>query len=372
MEPWLDCGNPSSVHEEGRRARQAIDQAREQVSQALRCLFAEVIFTSSGTEAANLAILGCALANQDRRRARFVFSAVEHHCVLNTAPLLERLGYRVDLASVDRSGRLVLDTLPELVADDVLMVCVMQANNELGTLQPVAETSRLAHEAGALYFCDAIQNSLSLRLDDFHPDLLCLSAHKLYGPKGAGALYVKAGTKLKPISVGGGQERELRAGTENVAAIAGFGAALSPHSLVFSRRNAPVHEGSPSRETEEGGRGVEPRPPRDLFLDRLLANGFAATVLDRTATLPGHAHVRLPGVDAETMLIRLDRMGIGASSGAACSSGSLEPSHVLKACGYSEREAREGLRFTFGRDSTGEDAEEAASRVVEAASILRR
>ena len=181
------------------------------------------------------------------------------------------------------------------------------------------------------------------------PDLMTFSAHKLYGPKGAGAIYVKAGTALKPFTVGGGQDREIRAGTENVAAIVGFAAA------VRAATNAPLAH-SPS--------------PRELFLDQLLAAGFVATMPDRADTLLGHAHVRLPGVDAETMLIRLDRAGISASSGAACSSGSLEPSHVLLACGYSEREAKEGLRFTFGRFSTADEAHEAANRVIKAANAI--
>ncbi len=346
MEPWLagEFGNPSSLHEEGRRARAAIDEAREVLSSALGCLFAEVLFTSSGTEATNLAILGAALANEDRSRNRVLLGAAEHHCVLQTRPLLERLGYRVELIPVDRIARVDLDALASMLGPDVLLVSVMSANNELGTIQPVAEVAELVHRHGALYHCDGVQ---TLGISDFglriaHPDLASFSAHKIYGPKGVGAIYVKAGTKVKPLAVGGGQEREMRAGTENVAAIVGFAAAMS-------ERKAPS------------------QIARDQFLDRLVTAGFVPTVLNREDTLPGHAHVRLPGVDAETMLIRLDRMGISASSGAACSSGSLEPSHVLLACGYSAKEAREGLRFTFGRFTSAAVAEEAARRVIEVA-----
>lgn len=382
MEPWLaEFGNPSSLYQEGREAKDAIDEAREALSSNLGCLFAEIIFTSSGTEAANLAIVGAALANQDSTRNRILLGTAEHHCVLNTRPILERLGYKVEFIPVDRIARVQLDALESMIGPDVLLVSVMHANNELGTIQPIREIGEMARSCGSLYHCDAVQtlgtghilgstrstphplSSVSREADleppgtrprekteeGGLPDLMTFSAHKIYGPKGAAAVFIKAGTRIQPIAVGGGQERELRAGTENVAAIAGF------HAAVSALGSAPSDYSE----------------PRNLFLDRLVANGFVATVPDRADTLSGHAHVRLPGVDAETMLIRLDRAGISASSGAACSSGSLEASHVLRACGYTERESKEGLRFTFGRFSTVEEAEEAASRVIEAASSIR-
>jgi cysteine desulfurase len=342
MEPWLssEYGNPSSLHQEGRRAKQAIDEAREILSGAIGCLFAEVLFTSSGTEAANLAIMGAALANTDSKRSRVLFSAAEHHCVLHTQSILERLGYKVEIVPVDRIARIDLSALESQLGEDVLLVSVMQANNELGTIQPTNEIAALAGQQGALFHCDAVQTFGTEHFEKIG-DLMTFSAHKIYGPKGAGAIYIRAGTKLQPLSVGGGQEREMRAGTENVAAIVGFGAAVKALS--------------PPREQ---------RQTRDRFLDRLIEAGYVPTVPNRSETLDGHAHVRLPGTDAETMLIRLDRMGISASSGAACSSGSLEPSHVLRACGYSEKESKEGLRFTFGRHSTVAEAEEAASRLL--------
>lgn len=341
MMPWLEreFGNPSSLHEEGRTARAAIDQAREVLSSHLGCLFAEVLFTSSGTEAANLAIVGAALANEDGRRNRVLMGAAEHHCVLHTRPILERLGYRVELIPVDRIARVQLDRLERMLGPDVLLVNVMHANNELGTLQPVVEIANLARRHGALLHSDAVQTLGHPQVGLPDADLLTFSAHKVNGPKGAAAIYIKAGTKLKPLAVGGGQEREMRAGTENVAAIVGFAAAVS---------------------------NIGPTQPkaRDRFLDQLLTAGFLPTVPNRQDALPGHAHVRFPGIDAETMLIRLDRAGVSASSGAACSSGSLEPSHVLLACGYSPKEAREGLRFTFGRQTTIAQAEDAADRVI--------
>ena len=219
------------MYEEGRRAKEAIDESREIVSQSLGCEFGEVIFTSSGTEAANLAIIGAALANTNERRKRVVFSAVEHHCVLHTQPILERLGYHVDIVPVNRQAQLDLNALGEMTSDNVLLVSVMHANNELGTIQPVSEIGRIARKAGALFHCDAVQTFLTLgwSVDDLGPDLMTLSAHKINGPKGTGALYVKAGTRLKPLTVGGGQEREMRAGTESVANIVGFGAAVLTH-----------------------------------------------------------------------------------------------------------------------------------------------
>lgn len=349
MLPWLDCGNPSSLHEEGRRARQAIDQAREVLSARLGCLFAEVLFTSSGTEAANLAIIGSALANQDPVRKRILFSASEHHCVLHTQPILEKLGYRVEILPVDNVARVQLggDSW-----EDVLLVSVMHANNELGTWQPVREVAEKSKSNGVLFHCDAVQTFgwYDWKVSDVDADLVTMSAHKLQGPKGVGAIYIRAGVKPQPISVGGGQEREVRAGTENVAAMVGFAAALNATtpSDTLAKRKA-----------------------RDAFLAGLPPSGWQLTApLDQV--LDGHAHVRFEGASAESMLILLDRMGVSASSGAACSSGSLEPSHVLLACGYSEAIAKEGLRFTFGPSSTLEDAQEAAQRVGEAAKKVRR
>ncbi len=353
MAAWLggEFGNPSSLYAEGRRAKQAIDEARETISEYVGCLFAEVLFTSSGTEAANLAIVGAALGNENPGRRRVLLGAAEHHCVLHTRPLLERLGYHVEFVPVDRVAGIRLDALESMLGPDVLLVSVMHANNELGTLQPIEGVAALAHLYGAIYHCDMVQ---TMALPDRAPpsglaDLATFSAHKVNGPKGVGAIYLKAGTRVKALSAGGGQEREMRAGTENVAGIVGFAAAVR----ALWRRDAKAQRGA-----------------RDRFREQLEAAGFVPTVPDRAQLLPGHAHVRLPGVDAETMLIRLDRAGVSASSGAACSSGSLEPSHVLLACGYSEKEAREGLRFTFGHDSSLGEAEEAAARVIACAAAI--
>jgi cysteine desulfurase len=343
---WMDAGNASSLYEEGRRAKAAIDAARETVSRALGCLFAEVVFTASGTEAANLAMIGAALANEDHRRDRILFGASEHHCVLHTLPVLDRLGYRVDLLPVDRYGRIRLDALEDALDERTLLVSAMHANNELGTFNDVGAIREATSRCGALLHCDAVQTFLSGHEGAMSADLASVSAHKVNGPKGAGALYVRVGTRVKPLAVGGGQERELRAGTENVAAIAGFGAAVEArlYGVPDNRLSA-----------------------RAAFLAALDRNMFVETVPEDVPTLSGHLHLRCPRVSAETLLILLDRMGVSASSGAACSSGSIEPSHVLLACGYSPQEAKEGLRFTFGHSTSDVEAAEAAGRVNRAA-----
>jgi len=356
MEPWLTegFGNPSSLHAEGRAAKDAIDVAREQVSSALRCEFGEVIFTSGGTEAINLALIGTALAASGGSRSRILLGATEHHAVLHTEPLLAALGFHVEVVGVDRYGRVDLDRLEGKLADDVLLVSVMFANNELGTWQPVERIRGMTSAYGALFFCDAVQafglpepGGNRWSVGSLGADLVSVSAHKVGGPKGTGALYVRAGTRIKPLLPGGGQEREMRSGTENVAGIAGFGAAAA-------------------RRGNEGGRELA----RDAF-ESWIGGRAERSVPSDIPTLPGILHLRVPGVLAETILIRLDRAGVSASSGAACSSGSIEPSHVLAACGYSAAEAKEGLRFSFGDTTTVDDAEEAGTRFSEIVDDLR-
>ena len=355
MAPWLsgEFGNPSSLHAEGRAAKAALDVAREQVSRAVGCEFGEVVFTSGGTEAVNLALVGAALAGIDGHRTRALFGAAEHHAVLETEPVLGAIGCSVEVVPIDRYGRIDLNVLQDLLADDVLLVSLMFANNEVGTWQPVAEVARLAASHGALFHCDAVQafgipgpGGEAWSVGSLGADLVSLSAHKLGGPKGVGALYVKAGTPIRPVLRGGGQEREMRAGTENVAGIAGFGAVAAHPSDAKCRLAA-----------------------RTAFADAL--EGFEFTIPGEMPTHPGILHVRAPGVSAETVLIRLDRAGVSASSGAACSSGSIEPSHVLTACGYSPAEAKEGLRFSFGEETSIEDARSAAALLNEAVADVR-
>lgn len=330
-------GNPSSLHSEGRKSKQIIDQAREKVSRALGCEFAEIIFTSGGTEASHLAIIGAALANQNPNRNRIILSSVEHHCVLGTETLLTKLGYQVELIPVTRNSIVDLGQLESILNEQTLLVSLMSANNETGAIQPIQDALAMTKNAGALFHSDHVQGFKKEVPNPIQQgaDLLTVSAHKINGPKGVGATYVRAGVKVKPLISGGEQEREQRGGTENLVGISGFGTAST--LPTFSVRSI-----------------------RDTFLDSILQNGAIETT-NRGLTLGTHAHVRFPGIDAETILIRLDREGVCASSGAACSSGSVEVSHVLTACGYSETEAREGLRFTFGSGNTEPEALQAAA-----------
>lgn len=355
MMPWLDggFGNPSSIHAEGRAARATIDEAREVLSEELGSLFAEVLFTSSGTEAANLALFGTALAalENGNSRQRILIGSADHHCVLHTEERLAVWGFSVELLPVDRAARIDLDALQDTLDDDVLMVALIHANNEFGTLNPVREAAALAHNVGAKVFIDAVQTfgTLPIRVDDLDADLLCVSAHKVYGPKGAGALYIRAGTDVSPMIVGGGQEREMRAGTENTAGIVGFAAAV---------RAFPKLEEHPA-----------PYRATQAFIDALDPGCLTVRNVD---TLPGHAHLWFPGIGAESLLIRLDREGVSASAGAACSAGSLEPSHVMVAAGFSPIEAKEGVRFTFGRYQPAEEGVEAARRLNSVLGDFRR
>lgn len=346
MLPWLDCANPSSPHREGRRARQAIDEARQTVADFLGCLPGEIVLTSSGTEAANLAVLGAARKSSYPDRRRILLGSTEHHCVLHTRPHLEGLGFEVELIPAMEGGWIDPDEVRKLVAEDALLVSVMHANNETGAINDAAAIAEICRDAEVLYHCDAVQTAAYLPLRNIAADLMSISAHKTYGPKGAGALYLRAGTPIDPMIVGGGQERELRAGTEDVAAIVGLAAAIQ---VLVDTPNVSA--------------------ARDAFIERLRENSPQPifTALGKGPVLPGHAHIRFPGASAESMLIRLDEQGIAASSGAACSSGSLEPSHVLIATGLSEQEASEGLRFTFGKSSTVAEAVAAADIVSEAA-----
>jgi cysteine desulfurase len=344
---WLGpSANPSSLHWLGRAARGAVDEARETVASGFGCLFGEVVFTSSGTEAANLAIVGALLASPARRRV--LVAASEHHCVVNCRPLIERLGGVFQELPVDSAGRLLPETLHTALGPDVLLVAAMSANNELGTLNDVAALSALTHAAGALVLTDAVQTFPDPTLAKIS-DLATASAHKLHGPTGVGALFVRAGTPVAPITLGGGQERDLRAGTENVAGIVGFAEAT---------RLALADSGAARK-----------AKARAAFLAEV--SGAVLTVPADVPALPGHLHLRFPGVDAESLLIRLDRAGVAASAGAACSSGSIEPSHVLLAAGMSEAEAREGVRFSFSKLVTEDRAREAGRRTAGAVAEIR-
>jgi cysteine desulfurase len=362
MQPLLErpAANPSSQHGPGRAARAAVETAREQVAALVGAAPGEVVFTSGGTEADNLAVKGAVLARPAGAR-RLVCSAVEHHAVLDAAAWAEAdAGAEVALAPVDRAGRVDLERLAGLLAPGrTALVAVMAANNEVGTGQPVAAAAELAHAAGAPLLCDAVQAAGLPGVDVGRDgiDLLALAAHKLGGPTGVGALVVRAGTTLRPLLHGGGQERGLRSGTLPAAAIAGFGAAAA---AALAERQAP---GYADGLTALRGRllaGLRAHEPG------LEVNGH----LEGPGTLPGLLSVRFPGRRAEDLLLLLDRQGIACSAGSACASGAVTPSHVLVAMGRDATGAREMVRFSLGHASTGADVDAAVAAVGWALAVL--
>jgi cysteine desulfurase len=363
MLPLLErpAANPSSQHGQGRAARAAVETAREQVAALVGAAPAEVVFTSGGTEADNLAVKGTVLARPPEGR-HLVCSAVEHHAVLDAAAWAEAdAGASVDLAPVDRLGRVDPDRLAGLLRPGrTALVAVMAANNEVGTGQPVAAVAEAAHAAGAVLLCDAVQAAglpgVDLAGDGI--DLLALASHKLGGPTGVGALVVRPGTGLRPLVHGGGQERGLRSGTLPAAALAGFGAAAA--AALAERQTGAVATTLAALRSRLLG------ALRALAPD-LEVNGSPAPA---DAGLPGLLSVRFPGRRAEDLLLLLDRHGVACSAGSACASGAVTPSHVLVAMGREPAEARETIRFSLGHASTQADVDAAAAAVAQALAVL--
>jgi cysteine desulfurase len=349
MAPALraNFGNPSSAHWFGQQARAALEDAREQVAGLLGAVPAEIVFTGSGTEADNMAVRGAA-PRPDGRRRKIVVTAIEHHAVLHVAQALAREGWAVEVVRANPGGGVDLDDLRAKVDDETALLSLMLANNETGVIQPVAEATAYAHERGVLVHCDAVQAAGKIAVDvgTLGVDLLSISAHKLYGPKGVGALYVKRGTTLSTFVRGGSQERNRRAGTENVAGIVGLGraAALAREELVADAERLAGQ--------------------RDRLEQALLAipgsrrNGQGARV-------PNTSNVTFSDVDAESLLLALDLEGIAVSAGAACSAGGIEPSHVLQAMGLSLAEVQASLRFSLGRPTTDSEIDRATAAVTE-------
>jgi len=342
MLPFLgeECGNPSSIHGAGNRARTTLEAARRIVAQGLNCTARRIIFTGGGSEADNLAILGLARAS-DRSRRHLIASSIEHPAVLAPCRALAAEGYELTLLPVNREGVVEPDSLREVIRPDTLLVSVMLANNETGALQPVRELARIAHEYGALFHSDAVQGfgKLPIDVEELGVDLLAVSAHKLHGPKGVGALYVRRDVPLEPLVRGGGQERGMRAGTENVPGIAGFGRAVE---LALCR----LHEGESLKiarlrnRLEAGISTLIPGARRNGPQDERLPNTLSMT---------------LPGIRGESLVLFLDRKGIALSSGSACKAGNPDPSHALLAMGLTPEEAHCSVRFSLGSGTTGEE-----------------
>ena len=340
MLPYMtqQFGNPSSLHSFGRAARQAAAAARGKVAALLGARPEEIFFTSGGSESDNWALRGLAEANRERGR-HIITTAVEHHAVLHTCRRLEQQGWRVTYLPVDREGRVSLASLRAAAAADTVLISVMLANNEVGTLQPVAELATFAKERGILFHTDAVQAAGHIPIDvrSLPVDALSLSGHKLYGPKGVGVLYLRRGTAIAPLIEGGAQERELRAGTENVPGIVGLGCAaeLAAAELPEEMRRLA---------------GL-----RDALMDGLLTIDGAWINGSRTQRLPGNLSFGIAGLDAESLLIRLDLAGFAVSAGSACSAGSLEPSQVLTAMGQPPAQAGSAIRVTLGRFTTADE-----------------
>ena len=335
-------GNASSVHHFGQQAKAALDEARSALAHLIHSEHSEVVYTSGGTESDNFAIRGVAEALEATGRRHLVASAIEHEAVLNTFKSLARRGWRTTLIPVDHTGIVDPVRLRELVTKDTALVSVMHANNEIGTLQPIADLAAIAHEHGALMHTDAVQTVGKVPVDvrALGVDLLSLSAHKFNGPKGTGALWIKRGTRMQPTLAGGKQERSRRAGTESVPAIVGMGVAARLASQKVGPEAARVGD------------------LRDRLEDAVLRSVPGTAVNGaRSARVPNTTNISFDRVEAESLLIALDLEGIAVSTGSACSSGTLEPSHVLRAMGLPPHRAQSSLRFSLGLFSTEQEVD---------------
>ena len=339
-------GNASSVHYFGQQAKAALDDARSAVAALVGAEPSEVVFTAGGTESDNFAIRGAAETLEQTGRRHLVASAIEHEAVLNTLKALARRGWRTTLLPADQTGIVSPERVRELVTDDTAIVSVMHANNEIGTVQPIGELAEIAHARGALMHTDAVQSTGKIPVDvrALGVDLLSLSAHKFNGPKGTGALWIKRGTRLQPLLTGGKHERNRRAGTENVPAIVGMG--------VAARFAA-------AKMADEGRRvaGL-----RDHLEDAILRS-IPGTAVNgaRQPRVPNTTNISFDRVEAESLLIALDLEGIAVSTGSACSSGTLEPSHVLRAMGLPPHRTQNSLRFSLGMFSSEEEVDRVVS-----------
>jgi len=343
MRPYFceTFGNPSSVHAFGRDARRAVEEARRQVAAALGCEAREVYFTGCGTESDNWAIKGCAYAAKNGRKT-IVSTTIEHHAVLHTLEQLEKEGFTVIYVPVDEEGIVKMDEMKKAITEDTLLITVMAANNEIGTIQPIEEIAALAHEKGAIFHTDAVQaiGSMRFNVKDMGIDMLSLSGHKFHAPKGVGVLYIKNGLRIRPLIAGGAQERTQRAGTENLASIVALGKAITLANENIESHNAKLAE------------------MRDALIEKILSR-IPETRLNghKEKRLPGNVNVSISYIEGEALLLSLDLKGIAASSGSACTSGSLDPSHVLLAIGLPHEIAHGSLRLSLSEENTMEEVD---------------
>ena len=357
MKPYFceKFGNPMSVHSFGRESRRAVEEARRQVAAALNADSREIYFTGCGTESDNWALRGAAYARGNTRRT-LVTTTIEHHAILHTAEQLEKEGFKVVYVPVDEFGIVKLDEMEKAITEDVFLVSVMTANNEIGTIQPIEEIARMAHAKGALFHTDAVQAIGSVKIDvkAMGIDLLSLSGHKFHAPKGVGALYMKNSVHIERLIRGGAQERTQRAGTENLASIVGLGKAIELATADIDAHNARLT-------------GM-----RDHMISEILTR-IPETRLngDATRRLPGNVNVSVRYIEGESLLLSLDLKGIAASSGSACTSGALDPSHVLLAIGLPHEIAHGSLRLTMNEENTMEEVDTVVEALVEIVKRLR-
>lgn len=358
MMPYLteNYGNPSSVYSLGSKAKVAVEKAREQVAHAIGADKKEVFFTSGGSEADNWAIRGIAYKYKDKGN-HIITSKIEHHAVLHTYQYLEKQGFQVTYLDVDEDGLIDLSDLKNAITDKTILISIMFANNEIGTIQPIKEIGKIAKEKNVYFHTDAVQaiGSIEIDVNDLNVDLLSLSAHKFYGPKGVGALYVKRGIKLDSIISGGGQERGKRAGTENVSGLVGLGKAIELATENIEENNQKL--------IKLRDRLIE---KIESNIDHVRLNGH------RTKRLPGNVNVCFEYIEGESLLLSLDMVGVAGSSGSACTSGSLDPSHVLLAIGLPHGIAHGSLRLSLGLFNTEEEIDYVVEKLVEIVDRLRK
>lgn len=348
-------GNASTIHSFGQEARKAIDDARE----ALACLIGaepeEIVFTSGGTEADNFALKGVASALKGKG-GHIITSSIEHHAVLSTCKYLEKMGKKITYLPVDRYGWVDPERVKEAITKETILISIIHANNEIGTIEPIAEIGKIARACGVYFHTDAVQTvgKIPINVNELEIDLLSLSAHKLYGPKGVGALYIRKGTKIHPLIHGGEQERKRRAGTENVPGIVGLGEASKIASKEMKQEYSYVKKLRDRLENEIKDK-----------IDYIRFNGHP------TERLPNTSNVSFEFIEGESLVLNLDLKGIAASTGSACASGSLEPSHVLSAIGVPPVMAQGSIRFSLGRDNKEEDIDYTVENLVEIVGRLR-
>ena len=341
MVPFFEneFGNPSSLYTIGRSSRRAIDDSRDKIAKAINCNRKEIYFTSCGSESDNLIIKGIMLANKQRGK-HMITSKIEHPAVLNSCKWLEKNGFDVTYLNVDNTGKISMKELKESIKDDTILISIMYANNEIGTIQQIGEIGKIANENKIIFHTDAVQAVGNVEIDvkAQNIDALSMSGHKIYAPKGVGAAYIKSGIKFEKLIEGGNQEQGQRAGTENVASIVGMGRAINLISNEFNEYNKHL------------------RILRDFYISEIEKKiDIAKLNGDRFDRLPGNANFSFKGIDAEQLLLNLDSYGICTSAGSACTAGSAEPSHVLLSIGLKEEYIQGALRVSFGRNNTIED-----------------